>query len=182
MRNSWYPHQKAEYIATISDVDPRTVVAERDFAFGVQDLKGKKAPESSYDPVTLGPVPKAKTQLLTVGHTSQVQSKSLICFCSLKWQRISSRSSSHPALSFTAQLLLRRRQKNNPWELPSLDREEPQVRPHRKHMLLQSQFLWIKRRHHLLSCKQYLVQYPQQMWRTPSRLCWRRTKTVGGLS
>lgn len=70
MRNSWYPHQKAEYIATASGVDPKAVVAVRDFTYGMQSVKEKKAPEQSYDPVTLGPTPKATMQLLTVSCTS----------------------------------------------------------------------------------------------------------------
>lgn len=70
MRNSWYPHQLAEYIATVRDVNPKTVTAERDYTFGMEDPKDKKALESAYDPVTLGPTPKAKTKtsLLTVSH------------------------------------------------------------------------------------------------------------------
>ena len=66
MRNSWYPRQHAEYLSTLSDVDPKTVVAERDFTFGMQDLKQKDVSKSAYDPVTLGPSPKARTTLLTV--------------------------------------------------------------------------------------------------------------------
>lgn len=38
MRNTWYPRQKAEYVtaATLEGVKPQTLVAERDFTFGVK--------------------------------------------------------------------------------------------------------------------------------------------------
>lgn len=39
MRNTWYPRGQAEYLSTVSDINPRTVVAERDFTFGLSSSK-----------------------------------------------------------------------------------------------------------------------------------------------
>lgn len=37
MRNVWFHRQIAEYISTARDIDPKTVVAQRDFAFSMSD-------------------------------------------------------------------------------------------------------------------------------------------------
>ena len=37
MRNVWFHRQIAEYISTARDIDPKTVVAQRDFSFSMSD-------------------------------------------------------------------------------------------------------------------------------------------------
>ena len=45
MRNSWYPRQHAEYLSTIEGLKPKSVVAERDFTFGMQ--RQQEAPKET---------------------------------------------------------------------------------------------------------------------------------------
>ena len=47
MRNSWYPRQQAEYVtaATLQGVKPQSLVAERDFTFGIKPEQ-EEAPET----------------------------------------------------------------------------------------------------------------------------------------
>ena len=67
MRNAWYPRQQAEYVSTLRDLNPKEIVAERDFTFMMQDPKKREAPAAPTSPSTdTQATPKAKTRLLTV--------------------------------------------------------------------------------------------------------------------
>ena len=66
MRNSWYPRQHAEYLSTISDLNPRKVAAERDFTFGMQESMPKEVTRPAVDLLTPTPSSRRKTQPPTV--------------------------------------------------------------------------------------------------------------------
>ncbi len=66
MRNSWYPRQHAEYLSTLSDIDPKTVIAVRDPSFGMKDAEQMDKTESADELVTILPPRFGRTKLLEV--------------------------------------------------------------------------------------------------------------------
>ncbi len=166
MRNSWYPRQHAEYLSTLSDIDPKNVVAARDFTFGMQDVIGEKKSKFAGDsdiPDLILPSSKRKTKSLDVCVVNLTLNANTNTF-SLNWRPNFSPSFSQPISSSSAHLLKRNLQRKQMNLLIYLPRRNHIQQPKQTVLLRTKLLSWRP------SYNRFLVRFRHLIVRPPSKI------------